>query len=103
MPRAMRRSAHPKDVKTRAAALLAAGLRARAKPCRVGASEHRELVEAMAEQGGTPNLIAEVLKDQLRAPFASTTVERHIHRKCLCFRQDYHASAAARRVTTVLT
>lgn len=76
----------------RAKALLERAKAARAKPCVVGASEHRELIEAMSEQGGSPPLIWNIARDELKWEVGRTSIASHLARECRCYRGDPYRS-----------
>lgn len=73
-------------VMERAAALLQA--HAKTAVCRVGASEHCAVIEAMHDQGGKVPLMGRIARDELGMKIGDDTIARHLARQCLCFRGD---------------
>lgn len=83
------------SVRERAAALLQA--HAKTAVCRVGASEHCAVIEAMHAQGGKAPLIGRIARDELGLKVANDTIAKHLAHKCVCWAGNaYHGQPPSR-------
>ena len=77
-----------------AAKLLRAAYERRRRPCRVGRSPRRTVIDAMQKQGGSAKLVSAILRDEFKELIATASLDRHRAKECLCYRDGYHLSAA---------